>query len=87
LSIATFVFESKALFAPIRNKNGGSSAESIAIHGLEHLASSDKGVILFRKILREAIHAMREARDPKGIIRDPNKAKRIATTGGSIVRD
>jgi phenylpropionate dioxygenase-like ring-hydroxylating dioxygenase large terminal subunit len=59
----------------------------IAVHGLEHLASSDKGVIMFRKILRDAIHAMSEGKDPKGIIRDPGKARCVATTGGSIIRD
>jgi hypothetical protein len=59
----------------------------IAIHPLEHLVSSDKGVIMFRKILREAINATKEGRDPKGIIREPNKSKCVSTTGGSIVRD
>ena len=59
----------------------------IAIQPLEHLVSSDKGVIMFRKILREAINASKEGRDPKGIIREPNKAKCVSTTGGSIVRD
>ncbi len=42
---------------------------------------------MFRKILREAIDAVKEERDPKGIIRDPNKARCVATTGGSIIRD
>ena len=37
----------------------------IAVHGLEHLASSDKGVIMFRKILRDAIHDMRGKRSQR----------------------
>ena len=59
----------------------------IALHGLEHLVTSDKGVILFRRILRQAIQAAKERKDPKGIIRDPSKAAFIATTAGSVIRD
>ncbi|MGH7771872.1 MAG: Rieske 2Fe-2S domain-containing protein [Candidatus Binatia bacterium] len=59
----------------------------VAIHALEHLVSSDRGVIMFRKTLREAINAVREGRDPKGIIRDPEKASYVPTTAGAIVRD
>lgn len=59
----------------------------IAIHGLEHLVTSDKGVVMFRRILREAIHAVKEGRDPKGIIRDPAKAAFVPTSAGSVIRD
>ena len=40
----------------------------IAIHGLEHLATSDRGVILFRKELRRGIQAVREGREPDGLL-------------------
>ncbi len=59
----------------------------IALHGLEHLVSSDQGVMLFRKILRTAIHEVREGRDPKGILRDAELARQVRTTAGSVVRD
>ena len=59
----------------------------IAIHGLEHLATSDRGVIMFRKILRKQIAAMASGQDPKGIIRDSVKASYIPTTGGSVLRE
>jgi len=59
----------------------------IAIHSLEHLVSSDRGVIMFRRILREAIQTVKEGRDPKGIIRDPKRARCVPTTAGSTVRD
>ena len=59
----------------------------IALHGLEHHVTSDQGVLIFRKILREAINTVKEGRDPKGIIRDPDVAKCISTTAGSIIRD
>jgi len=49
--------------------------------------TSDKGVIMFRRILRTAIQAVKEGADPKGIIRDAAKAKLIPTTAGSVVRD
>jgi nitrite reductase/ring-hydroxylating ferredoxin subunit len=59
----------------------------IALHGLEHLVTSDKGVLMFRKILRSAILAVQEGRDPKGIVRDPARACRLETSAGSVVRD
>jgi 5,5'-dehydrodivanillate O-demethylase len=57
----------------------------IAIHGLEHLASSDRGVIMFRQLLRREIAAVRAGRDPKGVLRDPVQANGVPTTGGSKV--
>jgi len=59
----------------------------IALHGLEHLVTSDKGVIMFRRILRTAIEAVRAGQDPKGILRDPIKAAHVATSAGSALRD
>lgn len=59
----------------------------IALHGLEHLVTSDKGVIMFRRILRSAIEAVRAGQDPKGILRDPIKAAHVATSAGSALRD
>jgi|TARA_Y100000294_G_scaffold142659_1_gene136903 hypothetical protein len=43
--------------------------------------------MMFRKILRDAIDAVKERRDPKGIIRDPERTECISTTAGSVVRD
>jgi hypothetical protein len=60
---------------------------AIAIHALEHLVTSDQGVIMFRNILRQAIHAVERGEDPKGICRDSAEAAFVATTAGSIVRD
>jgi len=59
----------------------------IAIHALEHRVGSDRGVIMFRKILRDAINVVKHGGDPKGIVRDPERARCIPTTGGSVVRD
>ena len=47
------------------------SQRAIARHGLEHLASSDRGIVLFRRRLREAIAAVERNEDPPGVARDP----------------
>ena len=39
----------------------------------EHLAESDRGVTLYRELLRQAIKDVEEGRDPPGVIRDPAK--------------
>ena len=44
----------------------------IAVHGLEHLASTDKGVIMMRRMIRDGIRAIEEGRDPVGVFRDPS---------------
>jgi len=58
----------------------------IAIHGLEHLATSDRGVIMFRQILRDAIKAVGAGGDPKGVIRDPATAGSVPTSAASILK-
>ena len=42
----------------------------IADRTKEHLASSDQGIVLLRKMLRESIEAVQQGRDPMGVIRD-----------------
>jgi len=41
----------------------------IAVHALEHLASTDRGVIMFRKIVRDGIRAVATGRDPRFLLR------------------
>ena len=43
----------------------------------ENLGASDKGVIMFRKLLKEQIDIVRSGGDPLGVIRDPDKNKII----------
>lgn len=45
----------------------------IADRTKEHLASSDEGIIMLRKMIRDAIDAVRAGRDPIGVIRDPTE--------------
>ncbi len=37
----------------------------------EHLGASDRGIILFRQMLREQIERVQQGHDPLGVIRDP----------------
>ena len=45
----------------------------IADRANEHLGEGDRGVIMYRKLLREQILAVQEGRDPVGVNRDPKK--------------
>jgi nitrite reductase/ring-hydroxylating ferredoxin subunit len=46
------------------------SQRPIAIHGLEHLGATDRGVSMFRRQLRRAIRAVQAGDDPVGLYRD-----------------
>jgi 5,5'-dehydrodivanillate O-demethylase len=43
----------------------------------EHLVTTDKGVILLRKIYKDGMEAIKHGRDPLGIVRDPAKNRLI----------
>ena len=59
----------------------------IAIHALEHLATSDKGVVLFRRRLKEALEAIERGEDPVGISRDPANRTIEVCASNSMVND
>jgi 5,5'-dehydrodivanillate O-demethylase len=44
----------------------------IADRSREHLSYSDRGAVLFRKVLKENIEAVQRGEDPLGMVRDPN---------------
>jgi len=46
------------------------SQRPIAIHGLEHLGATDRGVSMFRSQIRRGIRAVRAGDDPAGLCRD-----------------
>jgi nitrite reductase/ring-hydroxylating ferredoxin subunit len=46
------------------------SQRSIAVHGLEHLSATDRGITMFRNQLRRGIRAVRSGDDPLGLSRD-----------------
>src|SRR5262249_58868181 len=49
------------------------SQRPIAIHGLEHIGTTDRGVILFRQRLRRGIHAIQAGQTPDGLCREADK--------------
>jgi nitrite reductase/ring-hydroxylating ferredoxin subunit len=56
-----------------------SSQRPIAVHALEHLASTDRGVIMLRRIVRDGIRAVAAGGDPYGARRPEGKAIRTFT--------
>jgi len=46
------------------------SQRPIAIHGLEHIGATDRGVMMFRNQTRRGIRAVQAGRDPAGLCRD-----------------
>ena len=44
----------------------------IAVHGLEHLGVTDRGIIIFRRRLRKGIEATAQGLDPEGLVREPD---------------
>jgi hypothetical protein len=47
---------------------------AVTLHSEERLAASDKGVVMFRRRLLEQIDAVREGRDPVGVVFETAKA-------------
>ncbi|HEX2545685.1 MAG TPA: Rieske 2Fe-2S domain-containing protein [Ramlibacter sp.] len=43
----------------------------IAKHSEEHLATSDRGLVMLRRLLHKQLDALREGRDPAGVFFDP----------------
>jgi phenylpropionate dioxygenase-like ring-hydroxylating dioxygenase large terminal subunit len=52
---------------------------TIAVHALENLGTSDAGVIMLRRMLREQLKRMEQGLDPMNIVRDKDAAHGIPT--------
>jgi len=61
------------------------SQRPITRHALEHLATSDRGVVLFRRHLIEAIDAMERGEDPPGIARDTKDQIVVVPSGNDVI--
>ncbi|MCE2493450.1 MAG: aromatic ring-hydroxylating dioxygenase subunit alpha [Alphaproteobacteria bacterium] len=59
----------------------------IAIHAMENLVSSDKGVAMFRRRLKEGLESLQKGEDPMGIGRDPSNRTIHVAAGNSMVRN
>jgi phenylpropionate dioxygenase-like ring-hydroxylating dioxygenase large terminal subunit len=46
------------------------SQRPIAVHGLEHLGTTDRGITLFRKQIRQGIRTVKSGKDPVGLFRE-----------------
>jgi 5,5'-dehydrodivanillate O-demethylase len=57
----------------------------IADRTAEHLGESDRGIILYRRTLDDALAAVAAGRDPKGVIRDPARAAHIELPDASFI--
>ncbi len=53
----------------------------------EHLVSSDKGLVMFRQMLRLQIEAVKNGQDPMGVVRDMKKNNIIEFKVGEVARD
>jgi len=61
------------------------SQRPIAIHALEHRGTTDRGVMMCRKHLLQALKDIQEDRDPKGLVRDPSKELVRVVAGNEIL--
>ncbi len=55
----------------------------IAPHASEHLRTSDKGVALLRKLLREQLQVVAAGGDPVGVVRDPAASPLVTLDAGN----
>jgi hypothetical protein len=53
----------------------------ITLHSEEHLATSDRGVVMMRRLLRQQIRIALEGGDPIGVTFDPDKAYNVVGAG------
>lgn len=58
---------------------------AITFHSEECLAATDRGVVMFRRLLREQIEAVAAGRSPLGVTRDPARALVHVEAGNFIV--
>ena len=48
------------------------SQGEVAKHSQEHLATTDRGIVMLRRLLQEQLDAIKEGRDPSGVSFDPD---------------
>ena len=61
------------------------SQRPIAVHALERKGTTDRGVIMCRKLLRRALRELVAGRDPQGIIRDPARRVIEVVSGNTVL--
>jgi phenylpropionate dioxygenase-like ring-hydroxylating dioxygenase large terminal subunit len=53
----------------------------VTLHSEEHLATSDHGVVMLRRLLREQIRIVKDGGDPLGVVYDPAQAVHPVVAG------
>jgi 5,5'-dehydrodivanillate O-demethylase oxygenase subunit len=64
-------------FIPAQDMMAWEAQGGVVDRTQEHLAASDRGLTMLRKLVREQIEVVRNGGDPIGVIRDPAKNVRI----------
>ena len=67
------------------DKEAQESQGAIAIHANEHLATSDRGVIMTRQMIKRAIEAVARGEDPPGTVRAPAHDVIVTIAGNAVV--
>ncbi len=62
------------------------SQRPIAVHALENLGTSDRGIVLLRRALKKAVEAVAAGKDPANIVRDEADNHAIKTHAWNTVR-
>ena len=57
----------------------------IAVHALENLGTSDTGITMLRRLLREQIKRVEDGLDPINVIRDPHANQKIPTNAWNTI--
>jgi phenylpropionate dioxygenase-like ring-hydroxylating dioxygenase large terminal subunit len=61
------------------------SQREIAVHALEHLGTTDRGIVMLRRIVRRGIQAVQRGEDPETLSRQEGKV-RLTYSNDTIVR-
>ena len=61
------------------------SQRPIAVHALEHLGATDRGITMLRKMVREGIRAVQRGEDPRNLVREEGKCQ-LTYSGDTILR-
>lgn len=57
----------------------------IARHSEEHLAGSDRGIVMLRRLLLQQLEALKEGRDPAGVSFDPATPPVVFSAGNFLI--
>jgi hypothetical protein len=62
------------------------SQRPIAVHGMEHLGATDRGISMFRNQIRQGIKAVKSGTDPVGLFREGHNAPIPTYCNNTVVR-